>query len=178
MNRRATIGFVSLLIAASALAADSAPLVSDLWIYHDVWEFAPRDMNEGSDIHKFASAAIVNFCPRGQFRVATGVIYQSTKSPAVGIGASDGLAIYSGRWQRVGDRISVEYWLVSAEIETIPDDLKTPKTHVSELTLVKGRLRFPFTNRAGRTRELNLLPAVLYEKQVDPEFAECRTLPH
>ena len=178
MNRRVTTGFASLLIAASALAADPAPLVDGLWIHHEDWEYAPADLHEKGDIYKYASAAVVNFCARGQFRMATGVITQSTKSPVVVIGASDGLAIYAGRWRKDGDRISVEYRLVSAEIMRIPDDLKSPKTHVSELTLVKGRLRFPFITRGERVWEMILRPAARYEKQVDPDFAECPPKPH
>jgi hypothetical protein len=49
---------------------------------------------------------------------------------------------------------------------------------VVELTFVKGRLRFPFTTRAGTIRQMNLLPASSYEKQVDPDFVECAPKPH
>jgi hypothetical protein len=56
-------------------------LVAGLWIYHDKWEYAPAELNEKGDIHKIASAAVVNFCPHGVFHMATGVIHQSTRVP-------------------------------------------------------------------------------------------------
>jgi len=161
-----------LLAAAVARAADPMPSVLGLWIHHDKWVLdGPADKD--GDIHKVASAAVVNFCPRGIFRMATGVIYQSTRSPEVVIGASDGLAIYSGRWSAVGDTIRVEYHLADAEIPRVPDDLKNPETRVAELTFAKGRLHFPFITRSATVWQMSLLPSERYEKKVDPDFAEC-----
>lgn len=169
--RAALLAWCGLLPALATAAEDP---VTGLWIHHEKWEIG---FEEKGEVHKSANAAVVNFCPGGVFRVATGVIYQSTRSPVVVIGASDGLALYSGRWWKSGETISVEYRLFDAEIRMVPDDVKSPETHIGKLTFAKGRLQFPFSTRFGKTWQMNLLPAARYEKKVDPDFVECPTKP-
>lgn len=165
------------LCAGTAAPADETS-IKGLWIHHEKWDYAPKEINEGGDVHKSASAAIVNFCPRGVFRLATGVVYQSTKNAHAGIGSSDGLAIYSGTWSVMEDAIRVEYRLVSAEFANLRDDPEVRRTHVAELVRKKGRLRFDFATVFGKTWQLDLIPAARYEKKLEDWHVECPAKPH
>lgn len=177
MRKRAAFIVAGLAFGCIARAdAPSAP-PAGLWIHHDEWVVGFR---ENGNIHKSAAAAVINLCPQGQFNMATGVIYQSTKSPYVMIGASDGLAIYTGRWTRDGSSIRVEYRVVSVEFE-IPrkgEERERRPLLTGTLSPVRDRLRFPFITRLGKIHAMDLIPAARYEKLVEPEFVECRNKPH
>jgi hypothetical protein len=170
-----------LLCAPCIPGTPGQPALEGLWIFHGEWQFAPDEINEDGDIHKSATAAVMNFCPQGEFHVATGVIYQSTKSPEVVIGARDGLAIYAGRWTRDGASIHVEYRLVSAELQfrrmpgNVPLDDGVERR--SSMEFREGLLRFPFITRTGKTRQMDFLPAARYEKRVLDDFVACRNIP-
>jgi hypothetical protein len=180
VRKRAAIIVAALASMCSARAdAPSAP-PAGLWIHHGEWAFAPKEFNENGDIHQNADAAVINLCPQGEFKMATGVIYQSTKSPYVMIGASDGLAIYSGRWTRDGSSIRVEYRVVSVEFE-IPrkgEERERRPLLTGTLGAVRDRLRFPFITRSGTIHTMDFIPAARYEKIVEPEFVQCRMKPH
>jgi hypothetical protein len=178
MKTRSALTGLLLGLICVAQADALTPSIAGLWIHHGDWEFAPKEINEDGDVHTSANAAVINFCPNGEFRMATGVIYQSTNSPGVAIGASDGLAIYSGRWSKEGDAARVEYRLVSAEIRRIPDDLNPSVVHAATLNLVDGLLYFPFTTRSNTPWPLEFLSAARYEKIVEDEFVECSAGPH
>lgn len=165
---------VVLLIAAEAALAGDAPApVDGLWIHHADWQMAPAEINEDGNIHKFANAAVLNFCPNGAFRMATGVIYQSTKSPDVQIGASDGLAIYRGTWVQTANGIAVEYQLVSAEFADLLHDPVAAAKRTATVEMIGRKLGFPFTNIIGKVYPLSFIPAARYEKRVGDEFVEC-----
>lgn len=164
---------LALLVMTAAISAESPAVPEGLWIYHGEWEYAPKEINEDGDIHKVANAAIINLCPNGGFRLATGVIYQSTKSPGVQIGVSDGLAIYSGSWSRSSGGIRVEYRLVSAEFRNTLDDAVAAAKRAAVLVPGDGKLTFPFTSISGKIYPLTFTPAASYEKEVGDEFVEC-----
>ena len=174
MNMRASFLGLLVTLSCAAQAGAPAPPIAGLWLHHEKWEFAPEEINENGNIHKSALAAVMNFCTDGEFRMATGRMYQSSKSTTVEIGASDGLAVYSGLWWMAGDAIRVEYRLVSAEIRRVPDDLHTGTVHVGMLNRVDGLLRFPFVTRSERTRDMDFMPAARYEKTVVDEFVSCK----
>jgi hypothetical protein len=160
-------------VTLSAAATGGSPPLQGLWIQHDEWQYAPKEVNEDGDVHKFASAVVMNFCPNGVFHMATGIIYQSTKSPTVQIGASDGLAIYLGTWRETPPGIAVQYRLVDAEFADLLSDSIASASHAAQPTWVNGRLVFPFTNVVGKVFALRLTPAARYEKRVVDEWVRC-----
>lgn len=170
ISRRLVI--LMLLVAASARGSD-VQVPEGLWIHHDAWQFAPAEINEDGDIHRYANAALVNFCPDGEFRLATGTIYVSTKSLIAGIGASDGLTIYRGIWWHDGDSLVAEYRLVSAEIRRINGEDEKNILHQIEIHAAGTQFEFPFVTRTGETYPLKLMPAKGFEKELNDRFVEC-----
>jgi hypothetical protein len=176
---RPRTALAALLAAFACVARADAPSVNGLWIHHGKWQFAHDEFNERGNIHKNADAAVMNFCPNGVFRLATGVIYQSTRSPRVVIGASDGLAIYSGKWWKDGDTVRVEYRLFSAEFELHrPGEREARPLLNGSPSFVGRRLQFVLTTRQGSTWKMEFQRASDYEKLVENDFVECSVKPH
>jgi hypothetical protein len=166
------LAVLTAMMLSAAANAGPQPL-QGLWIHRDEWQYAPQELNEDGDIHKAANAAVLNFCRKGVFRMATGVIYQSSKSPSVQIGVSDGLAIYLGTWAETPDGITVRYQLIDAEFHNLIDDPVASAPHTAQPTWEGGRLVFPFTNSAGKVFPLPLTSAARYEKSVIDKWVEC-----
>ena len=160
------------LFATATMAAD-APCIEGLWIQHDEWRYAPKDISEDGDVRKNADAAVMNFCAGGEFRLATGVIYQSKKSPVVMIGASDGLAIYRGTWRQAARRVSLTYRLVDAEFADLMSDPVASAPQSAEFDTNAERIDFPFTSVFGKPSRLRFTPAARYEKRVLDEWVKC-----
>ena len=167
---------LSVLLMTMAAHAGDSTSIGGLWIHHDGWQLGPA--NEDGDVHKWANAAIMNFCPRGEFRISTGVVYQDSKSPGVQIGASDGLAIYRGRWRLDAGKILVEYKLTDAEFRDLLADPVASASHSTELRFAADRLEFPFTNTRGKTWPMIFTHSTRYEKFLGDEFVTCRAKPH
>lgn len=108
------------LIATTAIASDAPPL-EGLWLHVSGWQLVPDGIYEDGDVHDYSNAAIMNLCPGGDLRVATGVVYRSKRDPTLALGPSDGLAIYRGTWSANGRGLSVTYRLDSAELQRVPE---------------------------------------------------------
>jgi hypothetical protein len=160
-------------LVPTALSAGEPDYIPGLWIHHDEWTMERALPDEQGNIRKHAGAAVLNFCPGGELRLATGVIYQSTKSPAVVIGASDGLAIYRGKWARVNGVVRVEYQLVDAEFADLLSDRVATERHSTELKPAKSGIAFSFVGVSGESSTLNLSPAARYGKKVLDDFVTC-----
>jgi hypothetical protein len=159
-------------LAAWASAADS-PALLGLWIHHEDWNFAPAEIQEDNPGAKWANAAMVNFCPDGVFRLATGVVNQSDGNRSTGLGASDGLAIYHGRWRIQHDVIMVEYQLTSAEFRELTQDPVASGKNTGEFRRDGRQLEFLFTTADGRRWPLKFTAAQNYEKELENWFVEC-----
>jgi hypothetical protein len=177
VNRASRTCALLALVAPASMAADPPAKILGLWLHHDAWELAPASVRETNPGSKSASAAMINFCPRGELRLATGVVYQSDGSDGVGIGASDGLAIYRGRWSLKGDVIVVEYRLVSAEFGNLSNDPVASAKRNGELRPKGRKLDFPFTTIRGKTWPLELTAARDYGKQLEDWHVECPPTP-
>jgi hypothetical protein len=164
---------VAIALLASTAGAGEAPRMAGLWIQHDAWKYWPQEDDEDGDVHKSATAAVMNFCADGAFGLATGVIYQSKKSPSVQIGASDGLAIYRGTWTTSAGRVSVNYRLVDAEFADLMTDPVASAPHSAEFAVAAEKIAFPFTNVGGKKFVLTFTNAARYGKQVLDEWVGC-----
>lgn len=173
MKRKPPVSWIMIALAPLTLFAGEPDPIPGLWLHHDEWTVMKAAPDDAGNVFKYANAAVLNFCPGGELRLATGVINQSTRSSAVVIGASDGLAIYRGRWSRVKGVIRVEYQLVDAEFADLLRDRVATERHTAELDIAKSRIRFPFVNVSGEPRSLEFSPAALYEKKVDDDFVTC-----
>lgn len=159
-------------LATYAGAAD-APSVLGLWIHHDEWNLAPPEIREDNPGARWANAAMVNFCPDGLLRLATGVVKQSDGNRSAGLGASDGLVIYHGRWRIQHDVIMVEYQPTSAEFREPTQDPGASGKNTGELRRDGKQLEFLFTTVEGRRWPLQLTSARDYEKELENWFVEC-----
>jgi hypothetical protein len=164
---------VVIALAPLSLSASEPDHIPGLWLHHDEWTVSRPAPDEQKNISKYASAAVLNFCTGGELRLATGVLYQSTNSSAVVIGASDGLAIYRGRWSRAGGRIHVEYQLVDAEFADLLQDRVATERHSADLNLAKAGIAFRFINVSGEPWAMKFSPAATYEKKVLDDFVTC-----
>lgn len=173
MKRALPMLWVLTALAPTMSSAAEPGYIPGLWLHHDQWRVMPRTSDDPGNTFKNANAAVLNFCPGGELRLATGVMYQSTKSREVVIGASDGLAVYRGRWSRVDGVIRVEYQLVDAEFVDLLRDPVATKRHSADLGPAQSRIRFEFINIFGKPWTLKFSPAALYEKKVLDDFVTC-----
>jgi hypothetical protein len=104
--------------------------------------------------------------------MATGVFYREGGS--VGLGPSDGLALYEGRWSQPADRIMVQYHLIDAEIRFSGIE-KVMATEITEHPEVKGN-KLLFTYRRpddGRATPMQFFGAASLPDKLAPRFVEC-----
>lgn len=122
--------------------ASPADDVTGLWGWHTAWESAPAEIVKETGPSWFAYATLVNFCPGGRLRIATGVLYRETGSAA--LGPSDGLAVYEGRWSSSGETITATYRLVDSEIPFFDIDLAMRTEFTEHPRVQGGKLLFAF----------------------------------
>lgn len=170
--KSATLMFaLAVLLACRERPVGPSPV--GLWAWHYPWASAPAEIVEDSGVPQwYAQAAVIQFCPRGRFRMATGVLYRS--GGHMGLGASDGLALYEGRWSQSADQITVQYRLVDAEIGFTGIE-KAMATEVTELPELEGN-NLLFTYRSpGNSRPWPMWfsAAASLPDKLAPRFVEC-----
>jgi hypothetical protein len=168
--------YAAMLFALAALLAcrvhPAAPSPVGLWGWHEPWESAPEWIVKESGPQWSAPAVVIQFCPDGRFRMATGVFYRG--GGHVGLGSSDGLALYKGRWSQSADQITVQYRLVDAEIRFTGIE-KIMATEITDRPELKGNHLF-FTYRRpdnGRAVPMQFVDAASFPDTLDPRFVEC-----
>lgn len=169
--------YVAMLYALAALLAcrenPAATSPVGLWTWHEPWESAPEWLIKESGVPQWnAPAVVIQFCPDGRFRMATGVFYRG--GGYVGLGPSDGLALYEGRWSQSADQITVQYRLVDAEIRFTGIE-KVMATEVTEHPKLK-RNRLLFTYRRpddGHAVPMQFADAASLPDKLAPRFVEC-----
>jgi hypothetical protein len=100
-----------------------SPVLQGTWIQNRLkWEKAPRQIQPRPET---APAAVLYFYPDHKFAFFYGLVLRYGKETP-GVSAGDGLTIYRGTWDRVGDGIKVRYRLeertISKEGEKIPGE--------------------------------------------------------
>lgn len=173
MKRRSRASWLLAALAPTMSFAATPDFIPGLWLQHGEWTLRRGDPDDPDNVFKYADAAVLNFCPDGELRLATGVLNQSTRSSMVVIGASDGLAIYRGRWSRVNGVIRVEYQLVDAEFGDLLRDRVATQRHSTDLGLTRSRITLRFIGVSGTPSTLVFSPAASYEKTVGDDFVTC-----
>ena len=92
----------------------------------------------------------------------------------MGLGPSDGLALYEGRWSQSASQIMVRYRLVDAEIRFTGID-KVMATEITEHPeLKKNNLLFTYRRPDdGRAIPMRFAGAASLPDKLEPRFVEC-----
>jgi hypothetical protein len=156
----------SLVVAGSRAAAPPEP--TGLWWWHAKWESPPAEVVKEIGPIWSAPGVLINFCPGGRLRIATGVFYRR-RGPA-SLGVSDGLSLYEGQWSWTGEAITTTYRLVDSEIPR-PNEERVMRTQLVEHPRIEdGVLLFTFRRAdATSTPTLRFNRATLLEDR----FVEC-----
>ena len=169
--RHATMLFVlAALLACREHPAAPSPV--GLWAWHEPWESAPEEIVKESGPQWTAPAVVIQLCPDGRFRMATGVFYRG--GGRVSLGSSDGLALYEGRWSQSAGQITAQYRLVDAEIRFTGIE-KAMATEITDHPELRGNRLF-FTYRRpddGRAVPMQLADAASLPDKLAPRFVEC-----
>lgn len=143
-----------------------------LWVWHEEWVSAPEEIVEEFGPQWNASGALVRFCPDGRFRMATGILYRA--GGTYGLGASDGLTLYDGRWLAVENGVEVRYKLTEAEIQFRGYEQARAREIVERLAIGGSTLRFTY-HRPPDDRRFELLfeSAATAPERTTARFVEC-----
>lgn len=158
------------LLACRERPASPSPV--GLWAWHEPLESAPEWLVKESGPQWNAPAVVIQFCPDGHFRMATGVFYRG--GGHVGLGSSDGIALYEGRWSQSADQITVQYRLVDAEIRFTGIE-RVMATEITDRPKLKGN-NLLFTYRRpdnGRAVPMQFVDAASLPDKLNPRFVEC-----
>lgn len=136
------VSAATLILTGVGSGASPADDATGLWGWHTAWESAPAEIVKETGPSWSAYATLVNFCPGGRLRIATGVLYRGTGSAT--LGPSDGLAVYEGRWTSSGDTITATYRLVDSEIPFFGIDLAMRTEFTEHPRIRGGKLLFAF----------------------------------
>lgn len=91
--------------------------IQQLWLSYETWPDKPT----GEDEPWTTPGVVVAFCPDGQFRMASGLLYRAENG--AGLGASDGIATFRGEWSGTLMDLTVSYALASGD----PADWSEPE---------------------------------------------------
>jgi hypothetical protein len=171
MNKLPVFVFLCLWTISPCLGQEVA--IQQLWLSYETWPDKPT----GEDEPWTTPGIVVAFCPDGQFRMASGLLYRAENG--AGLGASDGIATFRGEWSGTLMDLTVSYALASAEIQPIGvnlSDLKrktTKPTVVSEEMLLFDYQRWP----NELSWQITLVPAALLAFRLDDRMVKCETSP-
>lgn len=156
----------AVLILATALSPAPAamPGFPGTWVHHQPWQQAPPGAGGGSH----AVGVVLRFCPSGAFLLVKGMLYR--RGTSISLGSSDGLQIWTGRWEADGARLKMTYRLKSYEVPFTGADEAT-RTDVHSQAIPKpDRLHFVVPQTGPRLFEpSSALPGALADR-----FLECR----
>lgn len=169
---------LAVALAASAETASERD-VAGVWAWHDAWQDAPPEIRSepGQRLAATASALIVNFCPDGEFRMATGVFWRY--DAGISLGSSDGIAVYRGSWSRRGEALVVSYRLVSAELAADREGFNAESQIdvAIEPAMIEGLLAFPhrwwWAAKSPVTTVYALRPQRAFTPGVQDTFVQC-----
>ncbi len=171
---RCTGLFTVVCLAVASLGATPEPELLGIWAWNAKWEVAHKELELGYAMAT-APALIANFCPNGEFRMATGIFYRTDDS--IELGSSDGIETYRGTWIRTQDEFVVRYRLASAELidsETFDREQRTEI--VVEPAFIGDVLAFAHRPR-GVANPIAWVVALRsardYEQHVRGRFVEC-----
>jgi hypothetical protein len=158
------------LLACRERHAPPSPV--GLWAWHEPWESAPEWLVQESGPQWTAPAVVIRFCPDGRFRMATGVFYRG--GGHVGLGSSDGLALYEGRWVQSADQITVRYRLADAEIRFRGIEKVMAADITEHPELKENNLLFMYRRPDnGRAVPMQFVDAASLPDKLAPRFVEC-----
>jgi hypothetical protein len=143
-----------------------------MWAWNEPWQSAPDWLVKESGPQWNAPGIVVRFCPDGRFRMATGVFYRG--QGRVGLGSSDGLALYEGTWSAEKDHVTVRYRLVDVEIRFSGIE-KVMATELTEYPTISGNV-LHFTYRrpdTGRAIPMSFKAASSLPDKLASRFVEC-----
>jgi hypothetical protein len=143
-----------------------------MWAWNEPWQSAPDWLIKESGPQWNAAGIVLRFCPDGRFRMATGVLYRGQGH--VGVGSSDGLALYEGTWSVEKDEITVRYRLVDVEIRFSGIE-KIMATELTEHPTINGSvLHFTYHRPdTGRAIPMSFKAASSLADKLVQRFVEC-----
>src|SRR5436190_2013910 len=94
-------------VFAARLVAADASVSGTTWVYVQKWDRTRGDV----DPSRYTSpAAVVHFCPNGQFTLLKCMLYHHAHESTT-IGSDDGLEIYRGTWSPAASGAVITYHL-------------------------------------------------------------------
>ena len=153
-----------------APADADGPRVEGVWVYLEGWHEPPAEVPGAAP---WSPALIANFCPGGEFVLASGAMYKGRSDMA--LGADDGLRIYRGVWKESEAGIEVRYRLVDYEIQPAgdPELLKKEATGLARRDGEDLIIPVVVFDKELRYKSMTFVDASRISPPVVPRFAKC-----